>query len=42
MREGDSSRQTQKEGEINEYDVAFYLVIAVIHRLPLGAAYTHH
>lgn len=34
-------RQTKwKEGEINEYDVAFYLVIAVIHRLPLGAAET--
>lgn len=27
-----------KEGEINEYDVAFYLVIAVIHRLLPGAA----
>lgn len=28
----------KKKGAINEYGVAFYLVIAVIHRLPLGAA----
>lgn len=39
-RHTDSSRPTQREGEINEYDVAFYLVIVVILRLLLGAAET--